>query len=286
MEVMFYNEVNKCINIKSKTLIIGDNNSGKTKLLNKLNSIFSGSESTAYVNGINVTKSLFNIEFIKEDRSIDDEILLKSTSSILKNKLRNTIDDNDEVIESKVKDLEVILEMCLNQTEFDYLLSDSKLEVNHKSLKKLETLLFNMSKVKQLSASAKEEIYIRERLNSIDKSIPTVVFIDNIDRYLSHEVINEILEIYKADNIYFVLTTKNKWILNTINFDSIYKPNCERINLYELTKYLFVKQIIETEKINVNYDDFISENDDIFFDFNEKNEYKLKKLEIINELDS
>lgn len=274
----------KKINIEKFNIILGNNCSGKTGILNTIYKGLEGKEEYFLINGINVSRGMYEFCYIDEHRDIDAEIQLKTKSHIKDKVIKSIILNNEEYIEKIVEEYIDKLKILLQEEKYQYLHSNTKLDINENKMKKLDSILFYLLDIENMSKSSKEEFYFMQRLNSIEDEVMTIILIDDIDRYLDNKTIENIFSILENKNIKIICTSKNKYILNDINFNKIFNTKLEEIKLLDLAKFNMFTKYHQEEKSNLTLDDYIMINNEFFLNKDYERYLLEEKINIISKL--
>lgn len=203
---LFSNEKRKNYYFSNINLLMGYSGSGKTTLLSDLNHIFSGKTKNYLVNGLPIKANDFNIINISSFEDISGHFKTNSKSLIKRYLLNQKYSDNFDT------DCHVILDSFKRVME----------ELSSYLVRVLPDLDCSLTSddafdiiLNSISISTKEEYYsyYRKALFSLISEISkeeqkkTLVFIDDFDSSLGEEDFLEILEIMKASNAYYFLTS-------------------------------------------------------------------------------
>lgn len=278
------NENYKKIYLDKYNVVLGSNDTGKTNILNTIVRGLEGKEEYFLINGINVSKGMYDFVYIDENRDIDGEVALKSKSYIKDKKIKALILKNEEQVREITNDYIEKMSQIFLEEEYNYLHSQTKIVIDNNKMNKLDNIILELLNSSELSKGAKEEFYIVQRLQEVNKEVRTVVIIDDIDRYLDNKTIYNILEMSELENIKLICSSKNKYILNEISFNKIFDTFLNEVKLEELAKINMFKKYYKEEGTNLTFDDYIMQNEEFFL----KNDYetylKKEKLNIISDL--
>ncbi|MFV0505003.1 MAG: hypothetical protein ACK5LT_13715 [Lachnospirales bacterium] len=270
----------KNIDFGNINLILGRNGSGKTSIIEHLIEGLNGEAEFCTVDGLKPTKNDFNIIYIDAKRDLDSEVALKAKSNFQKNIFKNLlINHGDELEEITKKFIVEVNNLLEDDLGYNYNLSQGKIKISSRNVKKLDTVLFELE-INSNSQSAYEEFYIRQHMSSLNKDKYTFIFIDDIDRYLDYDVIQSIFKTIPRKNCCIICTTNKKSILYDVEFSFICNTRLEIIDLMEKSKLVLFKEYLQSENIKMTLDDYIMQNehlyyDNDYFDFFQKNKEKV-----------
>ncbi len=273
------------INLKSINLILGNNCSGKTTILNTIKSGLDGKEDIFMINGINCAKGMFEYIYIDENRDLEGEMHLKAKSYIHQKKLKDILLENEDQIAEITNNYIQQINQIFTNEKYQYIHSQLQLGINEEKTKKLENIIFQLSDIDNISMATKEEFYIKQRLEDIKLKKINLVIIDDIDRYLDTHIISDIINTLKDENITVIFTSKNKYLLHEIEVNKIFNTKLKEIKLLELAKVKMFSKYLEKENINMTLDDYILKNNDIFYEEDYQKYLKKEKKSLINELE-
>lgn len=274
----------KTLDFKQFNLLLGKNGSGKTILLNQIKKGFEGKDNNFLYNGITPPINLFNIIYIGEERDLEAEVELKAKSYIKTKIIKEFINNNmEEISELSDEYLQAMSKLFEKNKEFNYILSKGNICFTDTNLNKLESLILELLFEDKLSKSAKEEFYFRIRLENLDKERYNLILIDNLNRYLDNNIIKDIFD-KLPDNVYVIATSKDKYLLDDIEFNKVYGSEYQEITLIKEAKINLFKEYLQKENINKTLDDYILENEEFFNEKDYKKYFLENKIKILKEL--
>ncbi len=274
----------KKIYLDKYNIILGSNATGKTNILNTIVRGLEGKEEYFLINGINISKGMYDFIYIDENRDIDGELTMKSKSYIKNKKIKLLILNKEDHVSEITNDYIERMNRIFAEEEYNYLHSQTKLVIDNNKMNKLDNIILELLNSEQLSKGAKEEFYIMQRLQQVNNELNTIVIIDDIDRYLDNKTIYNILEIMKLKNIKLICSTKNKYILNEIKFNKIFDVFLNEIKLEELSKINMFKKYYKEEITSLTFDDYIMQNEELFLKNDYETHLKKEKINIISDL--
>ena len=284
LQITYDGNIKKII-LGKTNMILGLNNTGKTRLCEILTDALRGAKEHCYMNGQTIQKGMFNVIFITDDRDLKSEAELKLKSVIQSKVLKEFISENDDKINIISNEFLKAVQILFDERSYPYLLSHTKLCLDAAKLEKLQSIIFDLEGREQMSQSAMEEFYLRQRIDSLDNSVHNFVVIDNIDQYLDSITLSKLLLEYKdKKNLSIVATAKNQFILEYVNIENIYLTNLKKVSLLEEAKIQLFDQLIKKEQYNATLDDFIMEYETFFKESDYIRHLNEEKLKILSKI--
>lgn len=262
--------------------LFGQNQSGKTFMLNLLKEGFLGKNKDFLVDGMNVEKNRFNVLYYDDTTDFNTEFKFTKTnvfrdliySSVMNNvnqtKLLKEVNDLFDKVDVRVNQF---LDVNINKKQDEKMMFDIEITDVNEIIDKFTNIYIDNYLVKDsnLPRSTKRKLIYNLLLFELNKSEfeENIVFIDNFDLYLDYEntskVISKLNNYHKKNpNTYFFLSTSN----NLYNFvkdkSSIYKINNQHIthisDIKAIIHKCLVKVCYEKQKSLMAFDEFYLEN--------------------------
>lgn len=245
-------------------ILIGDNGSGKTTVLNTLEKGFKGKSSKFIIDNEPISFDDYQIIYLKEYFNLKESLKLTKTSPF-RNDLIQSI--NQALITTNNHKYKVLLEHLENiEKDFTDLLKQTYFKnenaiENHLNLKpvvesfSINNLVDKMLKIQVYNQDTEniidEENYshfflrillfniLKNTLQQTDKLRPTVILFDLPELYgtpkFLYQVNNYLTQINQVNNTIIIIATNSPEYLNLL------KPNLLAINLISKQKIIFIK---------------------------------------------
>ncbi len=278
---MEFNEKLLSLSFENICLILGENNQGKTYLLNEIESGLNGTIKTDFeVNGLKIYKGDYNVIKINDLDTFSSEFKF-SKSNIFRKLIYNDIIDNiDETTENKYLNKFNDIFIDINNKVNEYLNSNlynnqlkikTELDSVDKIIEKFTNIYIEdkMFNEKYISKGKGRELLYKLTLNLINSKIENqVLLIDGIDNYLAGEsltqFINQLINI--AENNVKIIITGNSPLLYQYFFNraAIYKIKNFKLKKIRSFADLLIKTILMTEHskdpFNIPFNSYAEQN--------------------------
>lgn len=290
MELRIENKGNIAVVYLDKVnVILGGNQTGKTQKLKQFESIFKGNSDYALINGIEVGNGLFNVININENRDLEAEVSIKSKSSFHTNVIKPFVTEEYESI-SKYASMftEKIQELLNNksQAEFNYNLSNNSVQLDTKKVEKLETIIFELFSETRHSKGSLEEFYFYQALLQIKEGMNNILLIDDVDRYLDDVTLKKYVDYLNSiENVTIIITSKNKYILDTLKISKYINQDFKTIDLSTIAKEEMYKNFYEMENSNISLDNYILQSENFYSESDYNRYLNNNYLEILRKVE-
>lgn len=269
MELRIENKGNIAVVYLNKVnVILGSNQTGKTQKLKQLENIFKGNSDYALINGIEVGNGLFNVIHINENRDLEAEVGIKSKSSFHTNVIKPFVTEEYENISNYTAMFTEKIQELLNknsQTEFNYNLSNNSVQLDTKKVEKLETIIFELFSDTKHSKGSLEEFYFYQALLQIKEEMNNIILIDDVDRYLDDVTLKKYIDyLNNIENVTIIITSKNKYILETLKITKYINQDFKIIDLSTIAKEEMYKNFYEMENSNISLDNYILQSENFY----------------------
>lgn len=246
-------------------IIIGDNGSGKTSLLNTLEKGFKGKNSRFTIDNEPISFDSYQVIYLKEYFNLKENLKLTKTSSfrneLIQNINQSLITNSKEQYKHFLQNLEKIEKNFLELLNESYFKNQENNIKNHLLLKPLiESFSINnfvdkMLKIQVYDEKSKdiidEENYsqfflrillfniLNNALRQKDKLRPTIILFDLPELYgtpkLLYQINNYLKKINQKNNTIIIITS------NSPEYLKLLKPNLLAINLISNQEIFFIK---------------------------------------------
>lgn len=192
LEFEYHNQI-KRLELSKLNIFVGGSQTGKTELLEVLNSVFLGQDSKATYDMQPISKNQFNVKIVNASQTVDDELkmtskteLLTMTKQVIQNLSEEIVDEVLKNIKSSLNPVEQEMHKVVNISGND------GFEIN--SLMDLIKDYYRFIDTKEYSQAMKKYALYYSLIPQITKK-NTILLLDDFDAYLDLSQMLKIVEV-------------------------------------------------------------------------------------------